>query len=184
MPFKFSNTSIKNLIIVEPLVFEDSRGFFLESYKKSDFMKAGINEEFMQDNHSYSSRGALRGIHFQNGEYAQGKLVRCIKGAVWDVAVDLRFESETFGQWFGIELSENNNKMLYVPPGFGHGFITLKDDTHFIYKCTNEYNQNFDSGIIWNDKDLNIDWPLVDELLISEKDLELQTFNDYKVSRK
>lgn len=184
MPFNFIETPIKDLIIIEPRVFTDDRGFFMETYKKSDFIKAGIKEDFIQDNHSYSSKGVLRGIHFQTGSSAQGKLVRVIKGLVWDVAVDLRPESETFGKWYAIELSDENNRMFYIPPGFGHGFVTLKDNTHFIYKCTAEFDQTADSGIIWNDNDLNIDWPLKEGLSFSDKDLVLKTFKVFKESVK
>lgn len=180
MPFKFIETPIKELLIIEPRVFNDGRGYFLETFKESDFVKAGITEVFKQDNHSFSSKGVLRGLHFQTGDSAQGKLVRVIKGSVWDVAVDLRPESNTFGQWYGIELTEENKKMFYVPPGFAHGFVTLEDNTHFLYKCTEEYNPDSDSGIIWNDKDLNIDWPLKEGLSISDKDLILQSFNEFK----
>jgi len=180
MPFTFKETPIKDLIIIEPSVFADERGFFMETYKKSDFVKAGITEEFTQDNHSFSQVGVLRGIHFQKAPHAQGKLVRCVKGAVWDVAVDLRVGSETFGQWYGIELTEENKTMFYIPPGFGHGFVTLKDNTHFLYKCTSEYYSDADSGIIWNDSDLNIEWPLKENLSLSDKDLVLQSFKKYK----
>ncbi|MGL1890203.1 MAG: dTDP-4-dehydrorhamnose 3,5-epimerase [Spirochaetaceae bacterium] len=180
MPFNFVETSIKDLLIIEPRVFADGRGFFMETYKKSDFIAVGINDEFVQYNHSFSSRGVLRGIHFQTGNSAQGKLVRVIKGAVWDVVVDLRPNSSTFGQWYGIELTEENNTMLYVPAGFGHGFVTLKDNTHFLYKCTAEYDPIHDSGIIWNDVDINIKWPLVDDLSFSDKDLVLKSFKDFK----
>jgi dTDP-4-dehydrorhamnose 3,5-epimerase len=182
LPFNFIETPIKDLLVIEPRVFADGRGFFLETYKKSDFVKAGISDEFVQDNHSYSSKGVLRGIHFQTGSSAQGKLVRVIKGSVWDVAVDLRPKSKTFGQWFGVELTEENNKMLYVPSGFGHGFVTLKDNTHFLYKCTNEYDPKNDSGIMWNDEDVNIKWPLTEGLSFSDKDLVLQSFKSYKES--
>lgn len=180
MPFNFKETPIKDLLIIEPRVFQDGRGFFMETFKKSDFLEVGIKEDFKQDNHSFSSRGVLRGLHFQTGSSAQGKLVRVVKGAVWDVAVDLRPESKTFGQWFGIELTEENNTMFYVPPGFAHGFVTLKDNTHFLYKCTEEYDPQADSGIIWNDDTLNIEWPLSEGLSFSDKDLKLQTFNMFK----
>ena len=180
MPFDFKKTPLKGLFIIQPRVFADGRGFFMETYKKSDFVKAGITEEFTQDNHSYSSKGVLRGIHFQKDPYAQGKLVRCIKGAVWDVAVDLRADSETFGQWYGLEITGENKIMFYIPPGFGHGFVTLKDNTHFLYKCTNEYNPDADSGIMWNDSDLNIEWPLTEGLSLSDKDLKLQSIEEFK----
>ncbi len=180
MPFNFVETPIKDLLIIDPRVFQDGRGHFLETYKKSDFVKAGIDGEFSQDNHSFSSKGVIRGLHFQTGKSAQGKLVRVIKGAVWDVAVDLRPKSNTFGEWYGIELTEENHKMFYVPPGFAHGFVTLQDNTHFLYKCTNEYDPNNDSGIIWNDKDINIEWPLTEGLSFSDKDLVLQSFKEFK----
>ncbi|MCK5197878.1 MAG: dTDP-4-dehydrorhamnose 3,5-epimerase [Spirochaetales bacterium] len=180
MPFDFKNAPLKRLVVIQPRVFADERGFFMETYKKSDFVKAGITEEFTQDNHSYSSKGVLRGIHFQKDPYAQGKLVRCIKGAVWDVAVDLRADSETFGQWYGLEITGENKIMFYIPPGFGHGFVTLKDNTHFLYKCTNEYNPDADSGIMWNDSDLNIEWPLTEGLSLSDKDLKLQSIEEFK----
>jgi dTDP-4-dehydrorhamnose 3,5-epimerase len=180
MPFDFKKTSIEGLLIIQPRVFADERGFFMETYKKGDFVKAGINEEFIQDNHSFSSKGVLRGIHLQKDPYAQGKLVRCVKGSVWDVAVDLRVESETFGKWYGLEITEKNKTMFYIPPGFGHGFLTLQDNTHFFYKCTNEYNPDADSGIIWNDDDLNIEWPLKEDFSLSDKDIVLQSFKKYK----
>ena len=180
MPFGFKNTPLKGLFIIQPRIFTDDRGFFMETYKKSDFVKAGIIDEFTQDNHSYSSKGVLHGIHFQKDPHAQGKLVRCIAGAVWDVAVDLRVDSVTFGNWYGLELTEENMTMFYIPPGFGHGFVTLKENTHFLYKCTNEYKSDADSGIIWNDNDLNIDWPLKENLSISDKDLKLQSFEEFK----
>lgn len=180
MPFNFKETPIKDLIIIEPRVFDDERGYFLETYKKSDFVKAGITEEFCQDNHSFSSKGVLRGLHFQTGSSAQGKLVRVVKGSVWDVAVDLRVDSETYGKWYGLELTESNKKMFYIPPGFAHGFVTLVDNTHFMYKCTAEYDPKSDSGIIWNDPDLNIEWPLNDGLSFSDKDLILKSFKEFK----
>lgn len=180
MPFNFLETPIKDLIVIEPKVFNDDRGYFLETYKKSDFIEVGITDEFCQDNHSFSAKGVLRGIHFQIGASAQGKLVRVVKGSVWDVAVDLRSDSKTFGEWYGIELTEENKKMFYIPPGFGHGFVTLEDNTHFLYKCTAEYDPKSDSGVIWNDSDLNIDWPLKDRLSFSEKDLVLQSFKEFK----
>lgn len=182
MPFNFTNTPINGLVIIEPRVFDDDRGYFLETYKRSDFENAGIPGEFRQDNHSFSSKGVLRGIHFQTGDFAQGKLVRCLSGKVWDVAVDLRPCSGTFGKWFGVELSGENKKMVYVPPGFGHGFVTLEDNTHFLYKCTKEYNSAADSGIIWNDSEINIEWPLREGLSFSDKDLNLKTFNEFKDS--
>lgn len=175
MPFKFEKTPIEGVMIITPQVFEDSRGFFLESFKKSEFEKNGIAEDFVQDNHSLSDTGVLRGIHFQINPYAQGKLVRVIKGAVWDVAVDLRKDSPTYGQHLGIELNEDNNKMFYIPPGLGHGFLTLKDKTHFLYKCTSEYAPRADSGVRWDDPSLNIQWPISDNIniCVSDKDQKL-----------
>ena len=169
MPFTFKKCEIQDLVIIEPKVFKDERGFFLESFKKSDFVNNGINEEFCQDNHSLSSKGVLRGLHYQLNPKSQGKLVRVIKGAVWDVAVDIRKNSPSFMKWYGIELSEKNSTMLYIPPGFAHGFITLEDNTHFLYKCTNEFSKEHECGIIWNDKDIAINWPLKD-VIVSDKD--------------
>ncbi len=172
MGFKFTTTEIKDLLLIEPDIFGDSRGSFRETYKKSVFAEAGITEEFTQDNHSVSSKGVLRGIHFQRSPKAQGKLVRVTRGSVWDVAVDLREDSPTYLKWYGVELSEENGLMLYVPEGFGHGFVTLEDDTHFIYKCTDEYSPEHDSGIKWNDPEIGIEWPLTD-VEVSAKDAVL-----------
>ena len=180
MPFDFQDTSLEGVRIIQPRVFGDDRGFFMETYKKSEFSLVGISEEFTQDNHSFSSKGVLRGIHFQSAPHAQGKLVRVIKGAVWDVAVDLVEGSPTFGQFFGLELNEENHTMLYIPPGFGHGFLTLKDNTHFLYKCTAEYAPASDGGIRWDDPDLKISWPLTDieTSLVSGKDEVLPFLKD------
>jgi dTDP-4-dehydrorhamnose 3,5-epimerase len=177
--FKLIETPISGLIIIEIKIFKDDRGFFIESYNKEAFKKLGINAEFVQDNHSFSKKGVLRGLHFQL-KYPQGKLVRVISGRVFDVAVDLRKESPTFGKWFGVELSGDNCLQFYIPPGFAHGFIALEDDTHFFYKCTNYYHPEDESGIIWNDSTLNIKWPVdqVDKLIISEKDSKLPTFKE------
>ena len=175
LPFSFSEAEIPGLVIVEPRVFPDGRGYFLESWKRSEFVRNGIEEDFLQDNHSVSSRGVLRGIHFQNGSHAQGKLVRVVKGAVWDVGVDLRKGSASFGRWFGVELTETNHKMLYLPPGFGHGFLTLQDETHFLYKCTREYSPEHDAGIRWDDPDIGIAWPIPPntDVAVSDKDESL-----------
>ncbi len=180
MPFKFIDTPLKGLVIIKPQVFGDIRGFFMETYKKSEFDAAGISDEFNQDNHSFSSKGILRGIHFQLVPNAQGKLVRVITGAVWDVAVDLRQGSSSYGEWFGLELNEGNGTMLYIPPGFGHGFLTLNDNTHFLYKCTAEYEPASDGGVRWDDSDLAIEWPLNSgqKPLISEKDKKLPNLKD------
>jgi dTDP-4-dehydrorhamnose 3,5-epimerase len=180
MPFDFKETPIAGVKIVQPRCFGDDRGFFMETYKKSDFVSAGIPEEFCQDNHSFSSKGVLRGIHFQSAPHAQGKLVRVLQGAVWDVAVDLRKESPTYGNFFGLELNGENNTMLYIPPGLGHGFVTLRDKTHFLYKCTAEYAPESDGGIHWNDPDLDILWPLdgIEKPLVSGKDEILPFLKD------
>lgn len=169
MPAVFERCYIEGLVIVKPRVFPDGRGFFLETYKKSEYAANGITEDFVQDNHSRSSRGVLRGLHFQRAPYAQGKLVRVTRGRVWDVAVDIRPGSATYGKWYGVELSEENRTMFYIPAGFAHGFVTLEDDTEFMYKCTAEYNKESEGGLIWNDPDLAIGWPVTD-VLVSEKD--------------
>jgi dTDP-4-dehydrorhamnose 3,5-epimerase len=150
----FNKCEIPGLVIIEPRAFADDRGFFLESYKKSDFVKNGIEAEFLQDNHSLSSKGVLRGLHFQYPPYAQAKLVRVIQGAIWDVAVDIRKDSPTFKKWLGVELSGENKKMFYIPEGFAHGFVALTDDVHLLYKCSNEYSPVHDAGIMWNDPEL------------------------------
>ncbi|MGL4392336.1 MAG: dTDP-4-dehydrorhamnose 3,5-epimerase [Fusobacteriaceae bacterium] len=182
--FKKIETGINGLVIIEPTVFGDSRGFFMETYSKRDFCEIGIDEEFVQDNHSKSKKGVLRGLHFQT-DYSQGKLVRVTSGRVYDVAVDLRRESKTFGQWYGAELTAENKKMFFIPEGFAHGFLTLDDETEFMYKCTKLYHPEYDSGILWNDKEINIDWQLekykIDEsvLTLSDKDKKLQKFKEY-----
>ena len=180
MPFNFIETDIKDLLIVEPRNFADGRGFFMETFKSSDFKKAGINEDFVQDNHSLSSKGVLRGLHFQTAPHAQGKLVRVVRGAVWDVGVDLRPGSGTFLKWFGLELNTENHRMLYIPPGFAHGFLTLEDDTHFLYKCTAEYAPESDGGIRWDDPDAAVEWPLEPGQVpdVSEKDAVLPFFKE------
>ena len=182
MPFEFKETPIKDLLIIEPRSFADGRGFFMETYKASDFEAAGIAESFVQDNHSLSSKGVLRGLHFQTAPHAQGKLVRVVSGAVWDVGVDLRPGSATYKQWFGEELTAENNRMLYIPPGFAHGFLTLEDNTHFLYKCTAEYAPEADGGIRWDDPDVAVDWPLEPGQIpdVSEKDAILPYLKDLK----
>ena len=177
MPFYFDSTHLPGLTVVRPKCFSDERGYFMESYKRSEFFAMGISEEFVQDNHSFSSQNVLRGVHFQNHPYEQGKLVRVIEGAVWDVAVDLRPESPTYTKWFGIELNSTDGTMLYVPPGFGHGFVVLSDSAHFVYKCTAEYVPASDAGIRWNDPDLAIDWPVA-EPIVSQKDADLPYLKD------
>ena len=155
--FKRVETGINDLIVIEPTVFGDNRGFFMESYSKKDFSEIGMDIEFVQDNHSKSKKGVLRGLHFQT-QHVQGKLVRVTAGAVLDVAVDLRKDSPTFGKHYLVELSADNKKMFYIPPGFAHGFLTLEDNTEFQYKCTDYYAPEFDSGVLWNDSDIGIDW--------------------------
>ena len=177
MPFSFKPLEIPDVILVEPKVFGDQRGFFMETYKKSDFKENGIPYEFVQDNHSKSQRGVLRGLHYQLYPRAQGKLVRCVRGRIWDVAVDIRKGSPWFGKWVAVELSEENKLMLWVPPGFAHGFVALEDDTEVMYKVTDEYAPDLDRGIIWNDPDLAIDWPIKDPIL-SDKDRSLPSFNE------
>jgi dTDP-4-dehydrorhamnose 3,5-epimerase len=151
-------TKIQDLLIVKPDVFEDERGYFFESFSKEKFKALGLDLDFVQDNESKSQKNVLRGLHFQKPPYAQGKLVRVVKGAVLDVAVDLRAGSETYGQWEAVELSEENKLMYWIPPGFAHGFLTLRDETVFTYKCTNVYNRESEGSLLWNDTDLNIDW--------------------------
>ena len=165
-------TKIPGLLIIKPDVFEDDRGYFFESYNRDKFVDAGIDNIFIQDNESKSQKGVLRGLHFQNPPYDQGKLVRVMKGAVIDVALDIRKNSPTYGQWDSIELSESNKMMYWIPPGMAHGFVTLEDETVFFYKCTNLYNKASEGSIRWNDPDLNIDWPIIKDvgITISAKD--------------
>ena len=171
--FKRIDTKINGVYIIEPTVFGDERGYFMETYEMSDFKEIGINGEFVQDNQSKSKKGVLRGLHFQK-KNSQAKLVRCIKGEVFDVAVDLRPGSKTYGKWEGVILSEENKKMFYIPRGFAHGFLVLSDVAEFCYKVDNIYDHESEGGLQWNDPDVAIDWPFGDikqeELLTSEKD--------------
>lgn len=169
MPFEFEKLEIDGLVLVKPKVFGDNRGFFLESYKKSDFIKNGIECEFVQDNHSKSTKGVLRGLHYQVKPKAQAKLVRCVKGRIYDVAVDLRPESKTFAKWVKAELSEENQHMLFIPSGFAHGFVVLSEEAELIYKTNNEFSAELDRGVLWCDKDINVDWG-VNNPILSEKD--------------
>lgn len=162
-------TEFEGLYIIQPKCFEDERGYFFESYNENEFKKSGLNLNFVQDNQSLSQKGVLRGMHFQNPPYAQGKLVRVIKGAVLDVVIDIRKNSKTFGRHFSLELNEQNKTMLYIPEGFAHGFLTLQDKTIFFYKCTNFYNKASEDCILWNDPALNINWGISNPL-VSEKD--------------
>lgn len=166
-----TETFLKGLFVIKPKVFEDARGYFFESYNNAMFEKAGLNLKFVQDNQSLSQKGVLRGLHFQNPPYAQGKLVRVITGAVYDVAVDIRKNSPTYGKHFGLELNETNKWMMYIPEGFAHGFATLQDNTIFSYKCTNYYHKASEDCILWNDSDIGINWN-IDNPLLSEKDKE------------
>ena len=171
-------TTIEGLLVIKPKIFGDDRGHFFESWSKESFAENGLNLNFVQDNQSLSSKGVLRGLHFQNPPFAQGKLVRVIKGAVLDVVVDIRKESSTYGQHFSIELNEENKTIFWIPPGFAHGFLTLEDDTIFTYKCTGSYNSAFEDAILWSDKDLNIDWRFKSPL-VSEKDLDAGIFKNF-----
>ena len=177
---KITKTKLEGVVIIEPDVFGDNRGFFMESWNKKKMEEAGLFYDFVQDNHSKSTvKGTLRGIHFQKGDKAQAKLVRCVKGAVLDVAVDLRRNSPTFKQWVGLELSAENKKQLLIPRGFGHGFVTLTDDVEFLYKADNYYAPEADAGIRWNDPDIGVEWGLENPIL-SEKDKKNQFLKDCK----
>ncbi len=177
MPFEFVRTKIEGAVLVKPRVFPDDRGFFVETYKRAEFLKAGINADFVQDNHSKSSKGVLRGLHYQKGAAAQGKLVRCIAGAILDVGVDIRRGSPTFGKWVAAELTAANAQMFYLPAGFAHGFLVLSDTAEIIYKCTCEYSPKDDGGIIWNDPEIAVDWGIRNPLL-SAKDKALPLLKD------
>lgn len=176
---KVIDTKIDEVKIIEPDVFGDERGFFLESWGREKFGSAGIANEFVQDNHSRSAQGILRGLHYQT-EYTQGKLVRVTSGAVYDVAVDIRKSSPTFGQWVGVELSDSNHRMLWVPPCFAHGFYVISESADFLYKCTDKYSPEHEQSIRWDDPDLNISWPLVDgkQPAVSDKDKSGVRFQD------
>ncbi len=178
---KVINTNIEGVYVFEPTVFNDSRGFFLESFNKQSFLELNLENEFVQDNHSKSTYGVIRGLHFQKEPYAQAKLVRVVKGEILDVCVDLRKNSPTFGKYFSVRLSEKNNLQLYIPRNFAHGFSVLSETAEVLYKCDNYYNKTSESGIIYNDKTLNINWE-VDEnkAIISEKDLSNKTFSELK----
>ena len=172
MPFTRELLDIEGLLLIKPRSFVDERGFFMETYKESDFNLMGITSPFVQDNFSYSKRNVLRGLHFQREPKAQGKLVRVSSGTVWDVAVDIRRSSATFLQWRAVELSAENGMMLWIPPGFAHGFLTLSDNVHLQYKCTAEFDPALDSGIRWDDPALAIDWPTASPV-VSAKDAVL-----------
>lgn len=169
--FIFTKTHIKDLYVIDPRLFQDNRGYFMETYNDKDFSGIGLNLNFVQDNESFSRKGVLRGLHFQY-KHQQDKLVRVIKGKVFDVAVDLRKGSKTYGQWYGLILSDENKKQLFIPKGFAHGFLALSDEVIFAYKCTDFYYPEYSAGIIWNDPDININWPIEEdaEVILSEKD--------------
>ena len=167
-------------MVIEPDVFGDERGFFLESYNKEKFAEKGIDVEFVQDNHSRSQRGVLRGLHFQKPPFAQDKLVRVTRGRVFDVAVDLRPDSPTFGQWEGVELSEENKKMFFIPQGFAHGFLALGEIVDFQYKVSNFYSKKSEGGVIWNDQDIGVKWPIKKGIVLSERDEDWPHFTEIK----
>ena len=175
---KIKETPLKDCYIIEPTIFEDDRGYFYEKFNEQKFEElTGMNGHFVQDNISKSSYGVLRGLHLQKGEHSQAKLVSCLEGKVFDVAVDLRKDSPTYGKWFGVELSTENKLQFYVPRGFGHGFSVLSETAIFAYKCDNFYNKESEGGVLWNDQELNIDWRLpAADVLLSAKDKIQPTF--------
>jgi dTDP-4-dehydrorhamnose 3,5-epimerase len=176
MPFNFKSLSIPDVILIEPFIFRDERGAFAEMYKLSDFKKLGILDNFVQDNYSISGKWVLRGLHYQIAPAAQGKLVRVARGRIFDVAVDIRKDSHYFGKWIGVELSEDNRYMLWIPAGFAHGFVALEDNTEVLYKTTEEYAPEFERGIIWNDPEIGIEWPVKNPVL-SPKDANFPFLN-------
>lgn len=170
---------IEGLYVIEPTVFKDERGYFVETYNQNDMKEAGLDMVFVQDNQSMSTRGVLRGLHFQK-QFPQGKLVRVVRGKVFDVAVDLRSDSKTYGKWFGVELSAENMKQFYIPEGFAHGFLVLSDEAEFCYKCTDFYHPGDEGGLAWNDPEIAVEWPLEEgvDLIISEKDQKWKGLKD------
>lgn len=181
MPFQFRQLAIPELILVEPQRFGDARGFFMETYQYETFAANGITPRFVQDNHSRSTRGVLRGLHYQKDPFAQGKLLKVVVGEVFDVAVDIRRGSPTFGQWAGEILSAENGRLLYVPPGFAHGFCVLSKSADLLYKTTEYYKPEGERGIIWNDPQINIEWPIAKPTL-STKDNELPTLSEADIN--
>ncbi len=173
MGFEFKKLAIPDLILITPACFTDERGFFMESYKKSAFEKVGIKISFIQDNHSRSKKNVLRGLHYQIPPMEQAKLVRCIRGKIFDVAVDIRKSSPYYGKWAGEYLSEQNKKMLYIPPGFAHGYLVLSEKTEMVYKVSKEYSKDHERGILWKDTSIKIKWPLKGNPILSEKDKQL-----------
>ena len=170
---------IEGLYVIEPTVFKDERGYFVETYNQNDMKEAGLDMVFVQDNQSMSTRGVLRGLHFQK-QFPQGKLVRVVRGKVFDVAEDLRSDSKTYGKWFGVELSAENMKQFYIPEGFAHGFLVLSDEAEFCYKCTDFYHPGDEGGLAWNDPEIGVEWPLEEgvDLIISEKDQKWKGLKD------
>ena len=179
--FQFTKTGIEGLVVVEPKVFGDNRGYFMETYNYNDFKAAGLDMVFVQDKQSKSKKGVLRGLHFQK-KNTQGKLVRVVSGEVYDVAVDLRRGSDTYGKWYGVLLSAENKKQFYVPEGFAHGFVVMSETAEFVYKCTRFYDPSDEGGLMWNDPEIGIDWPVPEnaELLLSEKDQHHQPLKDFE----
>ena len=179
--FQFTKTGIEGLVVVEPKVFGDNRGYFMETYNYNDFKAAGLDMVFVQDNQSKSKKGVLRGLHFQK-KNPQGKLVRVVSGEVYDVAVDLRKGSDTYGKWYGVLLSAENKKQFYVPEGFAHGFVVMSETAEFVYKCTRFYDPSDEGCLMWNDPEIGIDWPVPEnaELLLSEKDQHHQPLKDFE----
>ena len=172
---------IEGLCIIKPAVHGDNRGYFMETYNSRDMQEAGIDRVFVQDNQSCSTKGVLRGLHFQK-EYPQAKLVRAVKGSVFDVAVDLRSDSKTYGKWYGVELTEENKIQFLIPEGFAHGFLVLSEHAEFVYKCSDFYHPNDEGGLIWNDPDIGVEWPIPDgmELSFSDKDTKWGSFKEYR----
>ena len=181
--FKFEETFIEGVYIIEPTVFGDERGYFMETYHQGEFKEAGLDMTFVQDNQSKSTKGVIRGLHFQITS-PQGKLVRVIKGEVFDVAVDLRKNSPTYGKWVGVKLSEENKKQFYIPEGFAHGFLVLSEEAEFTYKCTEFYESEDEGGILWNDPDIGIVWPIdnLDEVILSDKDKKWKKLKETDIS--
>ena len=181
MPFEFKRLEILDVILIKPKVFGDERDFFMETYKKGDFEEVGIKGEFVQDNHSKSKYGVLRGLHFQKEPYAQAKIIRCVRGVIYDVVVDLRSGSQTFGKYVGVNLSEDNKYQLYIPRGYAHGFLVLSENAEVVYKVDNVYAPDYEGGLVWNDPYVDIQWPN-DNPILSEKDKRWPTLKE--LSRK
>ena len=184
---KVTPCDIKGLYVIEPTVFKDERGYFMETYNQNDFHEAGLDMVFVQDNQSMSVKGVLRGLHYQK-QYPQGKLVRAVRGTVFDVAVDLRTGSETYGKWFGVVLSAENKKQFYIPEGFAHGFLVLSDEAEFAYKCTDFYHANDEGGLLWCDPEIGVEWPMPEgmtkeDLILSDKDKVWGGIAEYKKNK-